>query len=176
MTLKEFGSSIDSILHKQKTLYLRLDIHENSSYGKFYSLRKVLQKSRHKLLISLANPIDQINYYTISEEPKPSEIERFTTNQIIKINHGEKNQFSINQDSSGRIENLSNLLWDESLNMLSKQSSENDKVLMFWINLDEKTTNNGYRVLGRKINETIQKLKEKNPEIITRIIELKIKN
>jgi hypothetical protein len=60
--------------------------------------------------------------------------------------------------------------------MLSKQSSENDKVLMFWINLDEKTTNNGYRVLGRKINETIQKLKEKNPEIITRIIELKIKN
>lgn len=84
----------------------------------------------------------------------------------------------INKDSFSQIAELKTILLKESLNLLKqqKQTNDDDEVIMFWINDLDNTTYDEYALLGENLNEVIGTLINENQNIITRIIELRIKD
>lgn len=171
----QFSHSLDSLVKLNEGIYLMLDLDKESSYTEFYHIRKILQKHRDKVLVSLKKPIDQINYFTISAEPEVKEINRFSAIQTIEINRAISGEFILNDDLAVTKEKLSEALFTEANKLLSQQkaSHSQDKVIMFWINLFNRTTHKEYEFLGQKLNETIRKLNSENEGVITRIIELR---
>lgn len=178
LTLNQLSKSLDSLTNLNNRIYIMLDVARESSYSEFYLLRRVLQKHRNELLISLKKPVEQINYYTISAEPEERELSRFSPLQTIEINRTATGNYVINKDSTVLLSELRTTLLNEAMNLLSLQmeTKNDDEVIMFWINDLNKTTYGEYIIIGETLNEVIRDLKDEKQNVITRIIELRKKD
>jgi len=166
----ELEKKIDSLIKFKTPVYIKLDVDKNCSYGKFYAVRKILQKNRNNLLIAFLNTD---KFYKLSAESNLEEIKVFKENQIIEINTGDS-LLSLNQKELKLLDEFEKEITKEYSSLLSNQNNKRNKILVFWINMNDKSKYHVYVEIGEKLNKIIHQLKKENSNILTSIYELKI--